>query len=139
MYTTYLAVAIIAYVIIRLVATKGLRSTGNKSLSGRFWKITLFSLLSVMIGGFNDAIRFGGDLINFLDWLYDSWLFLKYFVQLPLIAAAGYHFFRYIYENEMTSIWNLRVNHFILIILGLFSWVIWQLFHTIGLAFLRML
>lgn len=139
MYTTYLAIGIIIYVAIRLVTTKGIMSPDKKPLSQRFWRLTLFSFLAVVVSGFNDAIRFGADVINFYDWLYNSWLFLRYFVQIPLLGAVGYHFYNYIYENEMTSLWNLKINHFVLIILGLLSWIVWQVFHIIGLAFLRAL
>jgi len=137
--TTYLAYAIIIYVVVRLVTSKGIISPDKKPLSTRFWRLALFSFSAVIISGFNDAVRFGSDQINFYDWLYNLWLFLKYFVQIPLLAAVGYHFYNYIYENEMTSLWNLKINHFVLIILGLFSWVVWQAFHVIGSAFLGVL
>lgn len=139
MYMTYLAIIIVIYVAVRLITSKGVMSSDKKPMSLRFWRLTLFAFSVAAIGGFNDAIRFGADIINFHDWLYNMWSFLRYFIQFPLVAVMGYHLFSYIFENEMTSVWNLKINHFVLIILGLFSWVIWHSFNIIGIAFLRII
>ena len=139
MYTTYLFWGMIAYVIVRVITTKGVSKSGEKIVTDRFKSLVFFLFLTTAVGGHNEAIRFGSDQINFYDWLYNLWLFMKYFVQVPLMAVTGYHFFNYVYENEMTSLWKLKANHFVLAIISIFGWVIWKLFYSIGLSFLRAL
>jgi len=139
MYTTYLFWGMIIYVIARVIMTKGASKSDEKIVTSRFKNLVFFSFLVVAIGGFNEAIRFGSDQINFFDWLYNMWAFLKYFIQIPLIAIAGYHFFNFIYENEMTSIWKLKANHFALAVVSVFGWVIFRLFYFLGINFLKTL
>ena len=139
MYTVYLFWGMIAYIVIRVIMTKGASKPGEEIITGRFKNLIFFSFLAVVVGGFNEAIRFSSDQINFYDWLYNLWAFLKYFVQIPLMAAAGYHFFNYVYENKMTNIWKLKANHFALAVVSVFGWVIWKLFYFLGSKFLGLL
>ncbi|MFX0181984.1 MAG: hypothetical protein ACFE95_02780 [Candidatus Hodarchaeota archaeon] len=139
MFTTYLFWGIIIYVIVKVAVTKGASKADEEIMTGRLKNLIFFTFLAIVVSGFNDAIMFGGDLINFYDWLYGFWLFLKYFIQVPLIAVAGYHIFCYIYENEMTSFWKLKFNHFVLAVISVVGWFIWNLSHFIGINFLKIL
>ncbi len=139
MWTTYLFWGIIGYIIVRVMVAKRASKSNEKIVTSRFKNFVLFSFLAIAVGGFNEAIRFGSDQINFYDLLYNFWLFLRYFIQVPLTTIVGYHFFNYIYENELTSVWKLKSNHFALAIVSIFGWIIWKLFYTIGIAFLRVL